>query len=504
MTITLGTIKRAHRRAELLQMPELVLRVPAEELWSMWIVGQPGFGKSTFLGNLAEAFADEGEGVLLIDTKGNLAEEFTARTKHTDRLIFLDPALAHTQQRYYSLNPLDFDRTDPLNFERYGNSLFETFVYIGEVAPDVMRTIQKVMTEAIALALARRGTTLTDVHLILHDEEHRERFLSAPGVPPQTLYYWRVVFPTTVREQRHVVDSTDSRIRSILKGPYLSYMLNQPRSSLQLVDWLDAGQIIVCNFDQRSLSPSTAKRLGNLFLGYLAGEIVKRPPGQIASRWRTIVDEAHTLATLPFAEMVTQMRTYNAFPIVASQSRKQMERNPELLAAADLTSAQFELMMAESDLSSLRWTRTPEQLTEARTRARYTARYKLTNPPKGVDFEGVLGLRPWHRDRVDGQFERLRAAGVERAIPKSQLRGLYDFDAFARLREKMMGDDNNPTNTTRPVVPRSGKGKAGPAGGHQGGGDHTGAAGSDPVSDQPADRPPVFHRPYPGRAKTGG
>lgn len=503
MTITLGTIKRTHRRAELLQMPAMELRVPAEDLWSTWIVGQPGFGKSTFLGNLAEAFADEGEGVILIDTKGNLAEEFTARTKHTDRLIFLDPAAAHTQQRYYSLNPLDFDRTERLNFERYGNSLFETFVYIGAVAPELMQRIQKVMTESIILALARRGTTLTDVFLILHDEAHRERFLSAPGVPPLTLHYWREVFPRGDRDQRIEVDSTDSRIRSILKGPYLSYMLNQPRSSLRLVDWLDAGQIIVCNFDQRLLSPSTARRLGNLFLGYLAGEIIKRPPGQVAARWRLIVDEAHTLATLPFADMVTQMRTYNAFPIVASQSRKQMERNPELLSSADLTSAQFELMMAESDLSSLRWTRTPEELVAARTRERYTAHYKLSNPPKGVDFEGVLGLRPWHRDRVDGQFERLRANGLERALPKSQLRDLYDFDAFTRLREKMTNDDINPTPTTRTVVSRPGKGKAGTAGGDKGRRVHTGAPGPNAVSDQPTDRPPVLHRPYPGREKTG-
>ena len=55
--------------------------------------------------------------------------------------------------------------------------------------------------------------------------------------------------------------------------------------------------------------------------------------------------------------MVTQMRTYNAFPVIASQSRTQMEKNPELAAAADLTSAQFELMLAERDLANLRWTR---------------------------------------------------------------------------------------------------------------------------------------------------
>ena len=51
-------------------MPERTLSIPADDLWSVWIVGQPGFGKSTFLGNLAEAFADEGEGVLAAGYQG--------------------------------------------------------------------------------------------------------------------------------------------------------------------------------------------------------------------------------------------------------------------------------------------------------------------------------------------------------------------------------------------------------------------------------------------------
>ncbi len=203
MSIDFGTIERSNPRAKLLTLPPLHLRVAPEELRSVWIVGQPGFGKSTFLGNLAEAFVDAGEGVLLIDIKGDLAEQVAARTKYPERVIYLDPAAAHQVYRYHTLNPLDFDRTNRLNFERYGNSLFETFVYIGEVAPELMKLIRKVMKESIHLALARRGTTLTDIYLVLHNQQHRNHFLTADGVPPMTLHYWMDVFPTVEREQRH-------------------------------------------------------------------------------------------------------------------------------------------------------------------------------------------------------------------------------------------------------------------------------------------------------------
>lgn len=499
--IDLGTITRTQSRSDLIRMPERSLKIPAEDLWSAWIVGQPGFGKSTFLGNLVEKFADEGEGVLLLDIKGDLAEQVAARTKHPDRVIFLDPAMAHLQGRYYAFNPLDFDRTNKLNFNRYGNSLFETFVYIGEVSPEMMKTIRKVMTEAIHLALTRRGTTLIDVFLIMHDEDHRKGFLRSPHVPPLTLQYWVEEFPKTEREQRATIDSTDSRIRTIIEGPFLSFMLSQPRSTLKLVEWLDQGKIVICNFNQGDLSPSTAKRLGNLFLGYLAGEIVKRPQNQTAQRWRLIVDEAHELATLPFTQMVTQMRTYNAFPVIASQSRQQMKKTDELATAADQTSAQFELMLAESDLADLRWTRSEAQLAAARTREQFTAGYKLKRKLKDVDPEGVIGLRPWHAEVVPDQLDTLRQAGVEIATPRGQMRDLFDFDAFAKARAKVPTDDRT-TPATGKVVSKPKSGKKIPTGSDQTRGSDSGDPGSDAVPDSTASRPPFLHRPYSGRTSS--
>jgi len=363
------------------------------------------------------------------------------------------------------------------------------------VAPELMKLIRKVMKESIRLALARRGTTLTDIYLILHDEAHRSKFLTADSVPPMTVHYWMDVFPSVLRDQRHVVESTDSRIREIMEGPYLSFMLNQPTSGLKLVEWLNQGKLIICDFNQSHLSASTATRLGNLLLGYMAGEINKRPKGERGQKWRIIIDEAHELATLPFARMVTQMRTYSAYPVIASQSRTQMEKNPELLTAADLTSAQFELMLAERDLAGLRWTRTPEELAAARSREEFTAHYRLTKPPKGFDNEGVLHLHPWHRDEDLDQLARLRREGIDRALPRSQLRDLYDFQTFVDSKQKAKSNGAKATKTG-PMASGSDKGSSRSTGSDPQGGRDSGSAGSGPVSDRPPSRQPFLHRPY--------
>ncbi|MDP9359294.1 MAG: DUF853 domain-containing protein, partial [Chloroflexota bacterium] len=177
-------------------------------------MGQPGFGKSVTEGNLFEGFADAGEGVLLIDVKGDLAEQVVRRTKHIDRVVYVAPHAAAEHEHYWSLNPLDFDRGNRLDFEFYANALFQIFVRVGTVDPAIMVKIKKVMTEAVRLALARRDTTLTDVYLALWDADHRAYLLGSPSVPPQTLDYWVNIFdPMNNREQRLEVDNTDTRIR---------------------------------------------------------------------------------------------------------------------------------------------------------------------------------------------------------------------------------------------------------------------------------------------------
>ena len=55
--------------------------VDAADMWSVHVVGRPGYGKSVFLGNLALQFHAAGEGVLVLDVKGDLARAAAARAR---------------------------------------------------------------------------------------------------------------------------------------------------------------------------------------------------------------------------------------------------------------------------------------------------------------------------------------------------------------------------------------------------------------------------------------
>lgn len=406
------------------------LTVDSGDLWSVHVIGQPGFGKSTLLGNLAEAFADAGEGVFLIDVKGDLARNVAARTKHPDRLVYIDLLAAANDGHYWALNPLDFNRDDARQFEFYANALPELFARIGPFNPEIMQRINKILSEGIRLALAKRGTTLTDIYLIAHDERFRRDLLTRPNVPPLTYDYWTNVFPRTERDQRGMVESTDSRLRDIMNGPYLSFMLNQPESTLKFREWLDAGKLVVVNIDQK-LGATTARKIGNLFIGHLYNEIIQRPTGQTAPPWRLIIDEATELATKPFAELITQMRTYSAYPVFAHQNRAQLDKEPDLKAAAEQASVKVELQLSEADADLMKRRRGETDVDQSDIGA-YRAVVSLTKRPAGSPRRQTVLLLPWQEEVKPGQLEKALAHQLTLCQHKSQLRTLFDFDRFQR------------------------------------------------------------------------
>lgn len=67
---------------------------PADALRSaVYVVGSPGMGKSTLLGNLCEQYCAAGAGVLLLDIKGDLARDIASRTQHPERIAYVQPGI---------------------------------------------------------------------------------------------------------------------------------------------------------------------------------------------------------------------------------------------------------------------------------------------------------------------------------------------------------------------------------------------------------------------------
>lgn len=413
-------------------LPPRQLAVNPTDMWSMHVVGRPGFGKSVFLGNLALQFHAAGEGVLLLDVKGELARAVASRARRLDRLIYVAPHQALAHDHYWSLNPLAFDRSDRERFEFYANALPVIFERIGGYNPELMQRIRKTLSSAVRLALSSRQACFGDVYFILHNEQFRETLLGRPHVHPYAWDYWKNEFAAmSRRDQRMAIDSTDSRVRAILDPTYLNYALNQVETTLDIARWLDAGQLVVVNLDQGRLGIDTARAFANLLLGSLVNEIVQRPQGQTARPWRLIVDEATELTTEPFAEQIEQMRTYAVYPVFSHQSWEQLDepRNHKLRRAARQADVSVRLNLSRFDAATLRrLERPPEGDTdqaEADELDLYTATVAFARRPPGTAKEQTIRLYPFLDPEIPGQLEAAEAKQLKLTRPARSLRYLY-------------------------------------------------------------------------------
>jgi hypothetical protein len=421
------------------------LRMDLKSLRSIHILGQPGYGKSTLLGRLAETFADLGHGVLVIDIRGDLATNLVCRTKHADRLILVDPVEASTTGHYWSLNPMDFDRKNPQLFDRYTDRLPDLFARIGIHDPTLMQTIEKLLTEGVRLALATPDTSLLDVYLALHDDRHRERLLRSRHVPPLTRDYFQEVFTKsdhplrknnaggmTPRDRRIAIDSTDSRLRQVLGGNLLNRMLIQPHTTLNIAQWLDEGKLVVVNLDQSRMGERTARKMGNLILGALSNDIIQRPTGEVSLPWRIIVDEAAELANRPFAEMITQMRTHSVYPILAHQNLSQL-KDETLADAVSQASCKIRFRLSEVDAKTIADRYSPEFAAHLMSLPPYRARVmwdasdnRLVDSRLGVDVD----LQDWWGVSDTAQLTAALAAQRSLAQHESHQRQLLHLERF--------------------------------------------------------------------------
>ncbi|MDP9370050.1 MAG: type IV secretory system conjugative DNA transfer family protein [Chloroflexota bacterium] len=410
------------------------LKVDTTDAWSVRIVGAPGMGKSTFQATFTEQCLDADEGVILIDPKGLLAQEVVSGTKHLDKLVYVAPHEAAAAGHYWALNPLEFDRNQRWNFSAYATSLTELLENIGEYDPKQMRDIHKIVSESVRLALSHSGSTFMDTYLIIHDEAYRRRLLANPHLPDLTYDFWVNVFPKTEREQRHQVWSTDSRLREILEPVYLNYMLNQPKTSLKLAEWLNEGRLIVVNLDQTYLGRTDSEKIANLLLGYLSQESIRRPTGQTARVWRIVVDEFHRMATIPFAKMIEDMRTYNVFPVLAHQHGAQMD--PRMKHAAEQCSVKVDLRLSSSDAAALARLEGVEVALQRLALEKYTAVVTIESQgPRGSRRVETVKLLPWwSEDRPERpeQLVEARQRQLQLAKKHSELRKTDAFDRFRR------------------------------------------------------------------------
>ncbi len=379
-----------------------------------YAVGTQGTGKSTLLANLAEQFTAAGEGVLVVDIKGELAEDIAARTRHVDRLVYVAPGenVFPSGRRYWALNPFEFDRSQPHLEDVAVANLLSLFERMGLVRLDTMVQVRQLLQMSARLALALPRPTLPDLLQILSDASLRSRLLADPAVPPAVRRFWESYRELTPHQQREKATSTVPRLNEFLSSTVVDRLVSPRRSTVRLAEWLDAGKLVVCNLGT-NLAQEISRLLGNFVVANLVNAAYARPTANEARvrTWRVIVDEFHELAGPQFAELITQARKYRVFPVIAHQNLAQL--GDGLTNAVISCPLRFFLAVSAEDRLAIRRLFGDATAAGLANLPRFQARVHLREGAEGVFRQETLKLPGWWAERDPGQLQRVIATAED-------------------------------------------------------------------------------------------
>ncbi len=306
-----------------------------DRLRHLYAVGPVGVGKSTLLASLAIQDIEAGDGLALIDPKGDLVRDVLARIpeRRRDDVIVLNPA---DTARPIGLNVLGLGEGEQ------GRELAADFVlsvlhslwaqYWGPRTDDILRTALLTLTHT--RALGGSPFTLVEVPELLTSRPFRTFVTGQPTMPGTLRSFWAWYENVSEAERAQIIGPVLNKLRQFTTRTSLRLTLGQSRG-LDLARVIRHRRILLVTLGRGEIGSEPAYLLGSLLLAGLYQATLGRaalPPERRCPFW-LYLDEFHQVARLSvsLADMLAESRGLGVGVTMANQYVSQL--SPELRAA---------------------------------------------------------------------------------------------------------------------------------------------------------------------------
>ncbi len=291
-----------------------------------YIVGKSGMGKSTLITSMIARDLVNGNGLLVMEPKGDLVEAILAiipkeREKDVILLDFGDPHF-----------PPGFDLFD-------GTSLPDTnakATYIREVVAGFKKTLgteswgirmEEFFMAVAATFMENPGTTMVDMPRMLRDEQFRRkcvRNLKQPYSFPAKMF-WQDY--DNSKSQATETRSTMSRVNQFLFDPVLVSIVVQSGKSLDVLRAIREKQIVLISLPERLLGARGVSLFGTLLLSRIRLAAMKQfdLPERERTPFFVYLDEFQRFATADIESFIAEARAARVGLTMAHQWRSQID-----------------------------------------------------------------------------------------------------------------------------------------------------------------------------------
>lgn len=293
----------------------------------MYIVGQTGTGKSTFMENLALQDMLNGDGFAYIDPHGDGAEKLLSMVpkERTEDIIYFCPS---DTEFPVGLNMFEYQNPDQKDFlvQECINMLYKLYdpQRQGIIGPRYEHMFRNL---ALTIMADPNGGTFIDIPKLFSSEafvKEKLKYVKDQNV----LDFWLKEIPASQRSSEfgEVKAWVVSKFGAFLSNEMMRNIIGQTKSSFNLRDIMDNKKILIVNLSKGKTGDLNSKLLGMIFVMKFQAAAMSRADIPLDQRqpFCLYVDEFQNFSTDSFATIMSEARKYNLNLIVANQFTTQL------------------------------------------------------------------------------------------------------------------------------------------------------------------------------------
>ncbi|HEY5152454.1 MAG TPA: ATP-binding protein [Candidatus Saccharimonadales bacterium] len=293
----------------------------------MYVVGQTGTGKSTFLENLALQDMLSGNGFAFVDPHGDTAEKLLSMVpkERTEDVIYFSPA---DMEYPMGLNLFEYNNPDQKDFliQEALNMLYKLYdpQHQGIMGPRYEHLFRNA---ALTIMADPQGGTFVDIPKLFRDQKFVQQKLQHVK-DMNVLEFWNKEMPASQRSNDfgEVTSWFVSKFGAFLSNEMMRNIIGQTKSAFDLRDIMDNKKILLVNLSKGRTGELNSKLLGMVFVMKFQAAAMSRSdvPEDQRVDFSLYVDEFQNFSTDSFATIMSEARKYHLNLIVANQFTTQL------------------------------------------------------------------------------------------------------------------------------------------------------------------------------------